>query len=190
MKTLEDFALNLGATTATTLPGSKVIVRQDLAQMCKEPGCPNYGKAASCPPHVGGPEAMKQDLEVFPHALFFRLDAPTEIVLSSQYVEIMRLVHEIAAGLEQKALELGFAKAQGYAGGSCKRFFCEDQPDCQVVDQGGTCRNPDQARPSMSGFGIDVNALTIEAGWPQLSKGTNSSPQESVMPLYGLVLVA
>ena len=29
----------------------------------------------------------------------------------------------------------------------------------------GTCRNSDQARPSMSGFGIDVASLFKAAGW-------------------------
>ncbi|MBI9075482.1 MAG: DUF2284 domain-containing protein [Desulfatibacillum sp.] len=189
LEKLQNHAIELGAESAVLLDTHRIITRDDLAALCKKPGCPNYGIAASCPPYVGGPQALLQDLEHYTHALFFRVHAPKSQVFSAMLPEIMGQVHTIAASLEYKALELGFSKAKAFAGGSCKNIFCQDQPDCQVVAQNGPCRNPTLARPSMSGFGIDVSALATAAGWPMLDKNANATMDDAPMPLYGLVIM-
>ncbi|MCG6911007.1 MAG: DUF2284 domain-containing protein [Deltaproteobacteria bacterium] len=67
--------------------------------------------------------------------------------------------------IERSAVAMGFPRARSYAGGSCKELFCPDRAECRVLAATGKCRNPDHARPSMSGFGIDVAALFKTAGW-------------------------
>ncbi len=189
VKSLLDFALESGADAVKAIPANQVKVREDLAKMCKEPRCPNYGQSASCPPAVEGPQAFIEGLKKFSYAVVFRLDAPADIVLSSQRPEIGRLIHEIAAGIEKKAKENGFNEALAYAAGSCKKMFCAEHAHCRVVDKGGDCRNPQLARHSMSGYGVDVNHLTKMAGWPALRSGGKAKPGETIIPLYGLILV-
>jgi hypothetical protein len=75
---------------------------------------------------------------------------PSEILYSGENRELFQLLHEIAAGIENSAVKMGFSDAQAYAGGSCKRIFCHDHPECRVISEKGSCRNPDYARPSMS----------------------------------------
>ena len=186
---LQEYATELGAQSSALLAANVITIRNELAALCQKPGCPNFGLAASCPPHVGGPQAFLKDLESFIHALLFRVHAKKSEVFSAKVHEVMGGVHVIAASLEKRALELGFSRARAYAGGSCKKIFCQDHPNCQVVAQNGPCRNPDLARPSMSGFGIDVSALTKAAGWPMLVRNADSTRDDSTIPLYGLVII-
>jgi predicted metal-binding protein len=92
----------------------------------------------------------------------------------------------LAASTEEKAIELGFENSQAFAGNSCKQLFCSGYAQCRVVFQDGKCRNPHLARPSMSGYGIDVSALMQKAGWN--IKGKIENAQEFI-PICGLVLV-
>ncbi|WP_169829478.1 DUF2284 domain-containing protein [Desulfatibacillum aliphaticivorans] len=186
---LQNFACELGADSAVLLDATIIDAKENLAALCQNPRCPNYGVAASCPPHVGGPESLKKQLPSYTKALFFRLMAKKDDVYSSKIHDIQGQVHTIAASLENRALELGFDKARAFAGGSCKNMFCADQPDCNVTARNGACRNPDLARPSMSGYGIDVSALAKAADWPPLVVNNGAAGKEDFIPLYGLLIV-
>ena len=105
--------------------------------------------------------------------------------MSDQRLEIFGLLQEIAAKLEKSALEKGY-KAKAFAGGSCKEIFCGNYPKCNVLD-GQDCRNPEYARPSMSGFGMNVSALMALSGWKmQWQTEDNRAEMGTVC---GLVLV-
>ncbi len=183
-------ALALGATAAVVIPADRIRVDPRLAEVCREPRCPYYGLCSRCPPHHDGPEGFKRLLERFDRALFFRIDVPRESLFSSDRRELFQLLHEVAAGVELRAVKTGFPEARGYAGGSCKEIFCDDRPDCRVLVGRGGCRHPCSARPSMSGFGIDVAGLVEAAGWKGLPAEDPSLPEAAPMSsLYGLVLV-
>ncbi len=77
-------------------------------------------------------------------------------MFSDERKGVMQLLHQIVAAVEQKAIEMGFEKAKAFAGGSCKELFCDDQEKCCVVAENKPCRHIAFARPSMSGFGIDI----------------------------------
>lgn len=81
---------------------------------------------------------------------------------------------------------------QGRAGtgGSCKALFCADEPACRRITDGGPCRHPDRARPSMSGYGIDVSRLMAQAGWKMNRiDHTPRSDSDPLSPITALVLV-
>ncbi len=101
---------------------------------------------------------------------------------------IFELLHGTAAFVESQANALGFTRARAFAGGSCKTIFCHDKPKCKRLLKKAICRHPDTARPSMSGFGINVGKLINAAGWDAepLGKGTPASETAGV---YGLVLI-
>ncbi len=179
-----------GATGVVVFPAEEIRVDDELAEMCRDGRCAYYGLSKSCPPHVSGPDAFGKKRDIFSRALFFKIEVPSEIMYSSERREVFQLLHETAAGIEKIALELGFADAEAYAGGSCKNIFCSDHADCRVLSGNGECRNPGRARPSMSGFGIDVAKLMAKAGWSLKEKeenGTADTPQ--MAGVYGLVLL-
>ena len=190
IETLIDEAHRLGAGAAAVISTGNIVVDDSLAERCREPKCENFGLSKSCPPHVSGPVALRKKLEKFSQALVFKIELPSEILYSSERREWFQLLHETAAGIEQYAVNMGFENARGYAGGSCKKIFCHDHPECRVLSKKGECRNPKYARSSMSGFGINVAKLVEAAGWTMNWPAPGSDETASEMAnIYGLVLI-
>jgi predicted metal-binding protein len=190
LEQLVQAALDLGASDAKAIASARIRVEERLAALCLNPRCENYGLAPSCPPHVSGPSGFRALQETHPHAIVVRLVVPSSILLSCERREVGRFLHELVAGVEQEAVRLGYADSRGFAGGSCKEIFCSAERDCPALEQEGACRYPEYARPSMSGFGIDVFDLVQTCGWPAQheSRGTEAAG-ESMSWLAGLIAV-
>ena len=150
---LLDLARRLGASDAAVVAAAAIVADEGLARFCLPPGCPHHGRSAGCPPHVKGPRAFREQLTSYRHALLFRIDASVETLRSARNRKIFSRLHRIAAGVERGAMALGCPHARAFAGGSCRSLFCADQTSCRVVDDGGACRHPASARPSLSGYG-------------------------------------
>lgn len=190
LKELTKLACRSGASGATAISTSDISVEDDLAKLCREPRCESYGLSTSCPPHVSGPSGFRELLKKFKHAIVIKIDVPLEILLSSERSDIMKLLHEIAAGIEQAAAKTGYFNSKAFAGGSCKKIFCRDHKGCRVLTEGGECRNPRHARPSMSGFGINVSELMHIAGWTMNRNTFKADPDKaSTAPICGLILI-
>ncbi len=188
---LIQLACRLGASDASLIRASDISVEDDLANLCREPRCKNFGLSAQCPPHTPGPGGFRKMREGCERALFFKIDVPNEALFSSEGHEIFRLLHEIAAGIEQSAIRLGYSHSKAFAGGSCKKAFCGDYAECRVLSEKGDCRYPESARPSMSGFGIDVSKLMKLAGWTMSwSTMTDNAGLDSTGTVCGLILIA
>lgn len=179
----------MGATDAAVISTDSIFVLDRLAALCLEPRCPSYGMSAGCPPHVSGPAGFRELVKGFHQALVFKIEVPSNILLSAERCDIFRLLHEIAAAIERSAVRAGQTRSRAFAGGSCKELFCPDEAECRVT-AGGACRNPDRARPSMSGFGIDVSRLMEGAGW-HMNRADPGGPADnpSTGTLSGLVLI-
>ena len=187
---LTQLTCRIGASDAAVIPASEISIEDDLAKLCQEPQCENYGMSTSCPPHVPGPAGFREYQKTFQHAVVFKIDVPSEILLSSQGREIFQLLHEIAANIEQAAVKMGYSHSKGFAGGSCKALFCRDHSDCCVIAEGAACRHPHRARQSMSGFGINVSKMLQAAGWHMDRITRETDPDDVPMGLVsGLVLV-
>ena len=187
---LTQLACQLGASDANAISTTEISVEDSLADLCQEPGCENYGLSASCPPHVSGPGGFRKLLKAFDHAVVFKIDVPSEILFSEERRDVFRLLHEIAANIEKAATEVGFSNSSAYAGGSCKQIFCRDYFHCRVIAENGGCRNPLLARPSMSGFGINVLKLKKAAGWMSNKMPLDIDPDSvSMDTVCGLILI-
>jgi len=187
---LEQLACSLGASSARCISPGDICIEDDLVRMCREPRCENYGLSSKCPPHVGGPDEFRELVKSIKHALVFKIDVPSDILLSSDRQNVFRTLHEMAACIEQSAVTLGSSRARAFAGGSCKQLFCQNYTFCRVLKDYGTCRNPHLSRPSMSGFGINVQKLMRTAGWPMnWVTGKENAQKESISPVCGLVLL-
>lgn len=178
-----------GAADAAVVPAAVVVVDDDLARCCWAPRCENYGRSAGCPPHVSGPSGFRRLLKDYRLALAVRIDVPASALLSSERDAVMAMLHDIVADVERTAVEIRFPGARAFAGGACKRIFCGAHTECRVLSGKGTCRNPDRARPSMSGFGIDVSRLMQAAGWPGDYLGSPKATEDGMSWIAGLVLI-
>jgi predicted metal-binding protein len=178
-----------GATDAAPIDPADIVIEDDLAKLCRQPRCRNYGLSGSCPPHVGGPDTFRQWLKAYRQALAIKIDVPSEILLSEARDEVMQLLHEIAADVEAAAGDMGFPASMAFAGGSCKMLFCGEYPDCRVIDQGGRCRHPKWARPSMSGFGINVSRLMQSAGWQLKRVNHEADAREDATATVGALIL-
>ena len=187
---LTRLACRMGAGAAVVVPAAAVVVDDALAGFCLPPGCDNYGASANCPPHVAGPEGMRILLAGYRWTLVLKIELPAEILLSHQRIEVFQLLHQVAAAVESAARACGFLRARAFAGGCCKPLFCPDHPECRVLASGGACRHPDTARPSMSGFGIDVARLMEAAGWTlkRIAAATDAQ-EDAVGSVCAMVLV-
>lgn len=190
LKKLILVACSLGASDAKIISPDVISVEDHLSDLCKPPGCGNYGLSPGCPPHVAGPSGFRDLQKNSVAAVAVRVIAPAAALLSCQRTEIMRLLHEITAGVEQAAVSAGYDNSKAFAGGSCKKIFCDDQPACRLLPDGGPCRYHPDARPSMSGFGINVSELMKACGWPAdihiQGLETDSEPMSWVA---GLILI-
>lgn len=189
-KKLIKISYKLGASNAAIISANNIIVDVSLADKCREPRCANYGLSKNCPPHVSGPSGFNKSLEIFNQAIFFKIDVPSEILYSNENREVFQLLHQIAAGIESFAVKLGLENAQAYAGGSCKKIFCYNDNVCLALTEKQKCRHPEYARPSMSGFGINVAKLFETTGWTMTWGTDNTDSNTNIMGnVCGLVLI-
>ncbi len=185
---LQSFAEGVGATRAKRLAPDKVCVEEKLADLCHDPICPFWGQSMSCPPYVTGPAEFRKLLKSCRHTMVISLEIQTCSLQGEDRPQVMRLLHEIVAEIEKKAIQLGFTSSAGFAGGSCKPSFCHDKPNCRVVAKEGECRYPEHARPSMSGYGVNVGKLMESVGWPN-TIFTPEDDQEQLSWVAGLILL-
>ncbi len=191
MEGLINRACLAGATEVRRISPEEITVEEGLVRFCSEPRCENYGLSPSCPPHVAGPAGFELLRQKSRAALVVRLEVPSTVLFSSERQEVMRLLHEIVADLELQAIALGYAGSKAFAGGSCKDLFCHEHHSCRVLGEQGSCRNPLQARPSLSGFGVNVAKMMEVAGWSSARNSAGVDPAaEALSWVTGLVLIA
>ena len=189
LSNLIDLAYDLGASGAALIPSKQIEVKDQLAVKCVQPRCENFGQSFSCPPYVEGPDGFRDLIKRLPHSLVIRLVVPAATLLSWERFELGRVHHELVALLEKAAVDVGYPESRGFAGGSCKELFCQDHLACQRIN-GGACRHPDIARPSLSGFGVDVFKLVASCGWEtHIETELGENQENSLSWVAGLVLI-
>jgi predicted metal-binding protein len=188
LEELKQLAMSLGATNVAVRLTTDIKIDEKLVSFCKDPRCPNYGMSLSCPPHVSGPNGFYKLLAERSHVVVIRIVVPASVLFSDERREAMAFLHEVVAKVERSAIENGFTKSKAFAGGSCKDLFCFDEVDCNVLSGKGDCRNPDRARSSMSGYGVNVSELIKTCGWEANIK-MNDPGDDSMSWMAGIVLL-
>jgi predicted metal-binding protein len=189
---LTQLARRLGASEVGITSASHVPVEDHLANVCRDIRCETYGLSPSCPPHVSGPSGFRELIKKTRYAMVIRIDIPSSVMFSNERREVMGLLHEIVSSVEREAVHLGYAESKAFAGGSCKKIFCREYAACRVLSEQGECRNPEYARPSMSGFGINVSKLMQKAGIPvdkPTAPAQADTHEESMSWVAGVVMV-
>jgi len=106
-------------------------------------GCSSYGKP-HCPPNAIPPEKTSEILRDFDRAFLLEGEPPTSL-----------FQHRVLQA-ERAAFRSGYYKAFAFWAGPCSL--------CVSCVDGGSCRNPKDARPSMEAAGIDVFETVRRAG--------------------------
>ncbi|WP_022668991.1 DUF2284 domain-containing protein [Desulfospira joergensenii] len=176
-------AQSLGATNAACILTSEIEISDALAALCKEPKCEHFGRSFRCPPNISGPTGFRKQIKSHTNAIVFKITLPSDIMYSHHRIEIFKLLHEIGSSVEKKAKQMGYTNSKAYAAGSCKKLFCGQHLNCNVLSGDGECRNPDLARQSMSGFGINVKKLMETANWDE------DSETAEMKPACGMILI-
>ncbi len=187
---LMELANTKGVSDVRLISPDMIPVDDTLAAFCKKPGCSGYGQSMSCPPHAKGPGWFREQIKTFSHALIFKFDVPTAALLGNERLDLLGLIHDTAAQLEEKARAMGFHRAKGFAGGSCKEIFCSDHLNCKVLHDKGKCRNPGRARQSMSSVGVNFLKLSKIVGWKMRVITAGTDPEKIPMGMVaGMVLL-
>lgn len=170
-KDLENYrqqAMELGASQAEVIPAQWVEVDERVRLKCLIGRCLVYGQCAYCPPHVPEPEFMRKAFSRYQWAIILKND----VVPAEDFADGTRYrseakheknTVEIVNKIESLAFADGYYLAMGFGCGSCRRTLCSGL-SCQVLE-GGQCRFPLRARPSMEAAGIDVFSLVTRIGW-------------------------
>jgi predicted metal-binding protein len=190
LQTLIRKAFELGASDAKIIPAQAVVVEDRFAEMCASPQCPGYGLAPSCPPYVMKPSEFRDLLTHYEQVLVFKIDVPTAVLLSDARHDVAKLIHKMSSGIERLAKEKGYTNSKGFAAGSCKMIFCNEHAKCIVLDKNEKCIFFDQARPSLSGLGVNFLELSKILGW-QIEKITKDTKPDDVPMgiMAGMVLI-
>ena len=192
LEELAQIAISLGATSSEIISSKEIRSKDDLAAFCNgEYTCPNYGLAAGCPPNVEGPVEFRKWQALSTYSIAVKIELPTSVMFSNERNNVMKLLHQIVAAVERKAVATGFSNAKGFAGGSCKELFCENQEYCCVLKENKTCPHTESARPSISGFGIDAVQLMKSSGWSaKIADKLDISDSNGPSWVVGLVMLA
>jgi predicted metal-binding protein len=174
-------AIELGASAATVMDTGGIVVDPRFTRMCEPPKCEAYGKGANCPPYVMSTDEFEELLSGYDYAVAFKVEAPMAMLMEPEHrYQVVKILQETTARLERFAREQGFENARGFAGGSCRFAFCADEPYCEVIEGTGTCRNPEVARPSLSGVGVDFRLLNRKLDWGESGEGLDGEPVGSM----------
>ena len=151
---LTEMALAEGVTKATVIEASQVVLSGHFAEVCKSNQCGNYGRNWACPPYAKEIDGLMEEVKSYPHCLLFQIISTLE---DSFDVEGMQEAGHRLCMLSQeikKKLPAFLKKPYLQLADSCS--LCET---C-ARKTGADCVHPDLVIPSISGYGIDVNATT------------------------------
>ncbi len=170
---LRNLALECHMIDPKVINVRKIVLAEWVRWKCRY-GCPDYGKWLKCPPYSPTPHETRALLREYKRALIFRI----KVEEGYTGTHIVGNVYKSLSNLERKVFLSGYRKALALGGGECD--LCEA---CNI--QSGICRNPETARPSMEGCGIDVFQTAKLAGY----KLTILKNKEEQFTWFGIVLV-
>jgi predicted metal-binding protein len=156
MRTLCDWALELGASDAIPVAPSQVVTAEWVRMKCLYGDCAS-GRCLSCPPYSPKPARTRLLLDEYERVLLLRLDvAPAQ---AGEWLACSRRLAAIALGLERELFLAGRYRAFALAGGRP----CDLDEPCGRPEE---CDVRARVRPGPAGCGIDVFATSANAAWP------------------------
>lgn len=201
LKALAHLALKCGATDATIMRASDVVVDERAKFKCNVPKCRWYGASLMCPPFSSSPAEIRSVVDRFKHAVLMRIVGKQEHFTREGWAQrkhhkyFLRAIN-LVGKVESEAQAMGHYLAVGFACGHCRLCAEEINPKitCPAVKDGkadwSRCAYPLRARPAMESVGIDVFGTAKRAGWVSSYIGLTTKPSEvETAATYGIVFV-
>jgi predicted metal-binding protein len=157
LATLVTLAIQHGASRASFIKASDIVVDERVRLKCMVPRCNHYGDLV-CPPNLPPVDEVRKIISRYKAGIVLAVEhknppKPRSLQESSSVEHELhkktRQLSKILLTLEGNALSSGYRFATGFSAGSCT--YCD-----KCVGISGECKHPFSARPSMEGMGIDV----------------------------------
>lgn len=154
---------NLGISAAAVFPVGEIRFDNIFRKMCKDNLCGKYGKNYKCPPSVGEPEDLKNEVLSYETVILIQTIYPLEDSYDFEGMADGKSVHSenIKKAKDYIKENLPFEQTEKMlvlgAGG------CDLCPKCGAIDN-TPCRFPDKAISSVEGYCMDVANMTNSHG--------------------------
>jgi predicted metal-binding protein len=156
LKEIEDIFNKHGFTNYKWIGPKDVVIANWVRLKCVY-GCPDYGKAAACPPNVPSVTECRDLFAEYTDIAIFHL--PIEINNYDERHNIMKEIDRNLLEMEREVFLSGQVKAFLLFAGSC--HLCEE-----CTSSRADCKHPKLARPTSEALAVDVFSTARAAGYP------------------------
>lgn len=144
-------ALRGGAAGAAMLHAEQIVTSAAFFDVCRSNGCGNFGRCWMCPPTLGDIHQLIRQLHSYREGLIYQTISRIEDSFDVEGMLAAGMRHaKVSQRIEQLLCPMMPAGHLHLSCGGCR--LCAR---CAKVDD-QPCRHPEQAMPSMEGYGIDV----------------------------------
>lgn len=176
LKMLEQLAIRCGATKAVVISSSQVVTSSEFRKICEGNGCGKFGKCWVCPPFIGDIEELMPKIFTYSYGLLYQTISAIEDSFDIEGMFEAGYRHAAVSQAIQKEMKAALAgEFLHLTCGGCR--LCEH---C-ARETGEPCRFPDQALPSLEGYGVDVYNTTKDTDLKYIN-GANT------VTYFGMVL--
>lgn len=149
-------ALDLGFSAATVLDIATLVPRQDIRDSCAADKCRAYGKNWTCPPHCGTLAECVAKLQSYRRGILLQTTGTMEKIIDTKAYRRteqrhLEQFHKLAEKIRRE-----YPEALCLGSGGCRM--------CRVCAWPEPCRFPEQAYPSMEGYGLFVTQVCRDNG--------------------------
>ncbi len=166
--------LDQGATKATVIDQSQIVLNDEFRKACEVNSCGVYGKCWMCPPDVGEIHELMARVRAYPAGVWYQTIGELEDSFDFEGMTAAKENHLALSHRIQAALPDGLRVLHLTCGGC---GLCET---CAKVDN-EPCRFPEKALPSVESYGMDVYNTTKSTDLKYIN-GANT------VTYFGLVL--
>ncbi|WP_322182826.1 DUF2284 domain-containing protein [Neglectibacter caecimuris] len=155
LEKLVEMILAEGAAKATVIPGSKIVTSRAFRDVCAENTCGNYGRCWMCPPDTGDIDELIETVKKYPQGLLYQTISELEDSFDIEGMQEAGNLHAKISRKVEKALKP--LLPEGYLhliNGGC--HYCK----VCAKKEGKPCVSPENAMPSLEGYGVDVYNTT------------------------------
>ena len=149
-------ALALGFTVAAPLNTATLTPRQDVRDMCSEDKCGAYSKNWTCPPHCGTLATCQARIHSYRRGILLQTVGQMEKTIDTKAYRRTEQQHLSQFHALAAQLRTTYPHALCLGSGGCR--ICAR---CAYPD---SCRFPEEAYPSMEGYGLFVTQVCRDNG--------------------------
>lgn len=170
-KEAADIALSCGAKRASAVAQGDIVLSDTFFDLCKANACGNYGMCHMCPPDIGDIKALMNAVRACSWGVLYQTVGALEDSFDIEGMQDAARAHARVSLRIKRALP----GALHLTCGGCR--LC----DVCAKREHQPCRFPQDAMPSLEGYGVDVYQTAKNAHLPYIN-GQNT------VTYFGMVL--